>query len=48
MHRDRPADSILQAIRDETMYDPRERIEMAHGHSLYRPSLLGQPKDVKT
>ncbi|RLM92285.1 hypothetical protein C2845_PM08G28460 [Panicum miliaceum] len=27
--RDRPADSILQAIRDETMYDPRERIEMA-------------------
>ncbi|XP_066309829.1 probable glycerol-3-phosphate dehydrogenase [NAD(+)] 2, cytosolic isoform X2 [Miscanthus floridulus] len=46
--RDRPADSILQAIRDETMYDPRERIEMAQGHSLYRPSLLGQPKDVKT
>ncbi|BAB86423.1 glycerol-3-phosphate dehydrogenase-like protein [Oryza sativa Japonica Group] len=42
--RELPPDSILQAIRDETMYDPRERIEMAQGHSLYRPSLLGQPK----
>ncbi|GJN17434.1 hypothetical protein PR202_gb04497 [Eleusine coracana subsp. coracana] len=44
--RELPADSILQAIRDETMYDPRERIEMAQGHSLYRPSLLGQSKGV--
>uniref|UniRef100_A0ACD5T900 Uncharacterized protein n=1 Tax=Avena sativa TaxID=4498 RepID=A0ACD5T900_AVESA len=36
--------SILQAIRDESMYDPRERIEMAQRQSLYRPSLLGLPK----
>nr|CAB3464840.1 unnamed protein product [Digitaria exilis] len=37
-------DSILQAIRDESMYDPRERIEMAQRQSLFRPSLLGLPK----
>ncbi|KAM0951053.1 putative glycerol-3-phosphate dehydrogenase (NAD(+)) [Dioscorea sansibarensis] len=35
--------AILQALRDETMNDPRERIEMAHSHAFYRPSLLGQP-----
>ncbi|KAL5229010.1 hypothetical protein ABZP36_017275 [Zizania latifolia] len=45
--RELPPDSILQAIRDETMYDPRERIEMAKSHSLYRPSILGQPRDAK-
>ncbi|KAG1338549.1 Glycerol-3-phosphate dehydrogenase [NAD(+)] GPDHC1, cytosolic [Cocos nucifera] len=33
--------AILQALRDETMNDPRERIEIAQ--SFYRPSLLGQP-----
>ncbi|XP_039146135.1 probable glycerol-3-phosphate dehydrogenase [NAD(+)] 1, cytosolic [Dioscorea cayenensis subsp. rotundata] len=35
--------AILQALRDETMNDPRERIEMAHSHAFYRPSLLGKP-----
>ncbi|XP_008786885.2 probable glycerol-3-phosphate dehydrogenase [NAD(+)] 1, cytosolic [Phoenix dactylifera] len=35
--------AILQALRDETMHDPRDRIEMAQSHALYRPSLLGQP-----
>uniref|UniRef100_R7WB20 Glycerol-3-phosphate dehydrogenase (NAD(P)+) n=1 Tax=Aegilops tauschii TaxID=37682 RepID=R7WB20_AEGTA len=40
--------SILEAIRDESMSDPRERIEMAQRQSLYRPSLLGLPKgDIK-
>ncbi|XP_072982143.1 probable glycerol-3-phosphate dehydrogenase [NAD(+)] 1, cytosolic [Typha latifolia] len=34
---------ILQALRDETMNDPRERIEIAQSHAFYRPSLLGQP-----
>ncbi|XP_072967048.1 probable glycerol-3-phosphate dehydrogenase [NAD(+)] 1, cytosolic [Typha angustifolia] len=41
--RELPTQSILQTLRDESMYDPRERIEMAHNHTLYRPSLLGQP-----
>ena len=41
--RELATDSILQAIRDESMYDPRERIEMAQRQSLYRPSLLGLP-----
>lgn len=42
--RELTTNSILQAIRDESMYDPRERIEMAQRQSLYRPSLLGLPK----
>lgn len=36
------SEAILEALRDETMNDPRERIEMAHNHTFYRPSLLGQ------
>ncbi|XP_077252727.1 6-phosphogluconate dehydrogenase family protein [Tasmannia lanceolata] len=35
--------AILQALRDETMNDPRDRIEMAHSHAFYMPSLLRQP-----
>ncbi|XP_026662243.1 probable glycerol-3-phosphate dehydrogenase [NAD(+)] 1, cytosolic [Phoenix dactylifera] len=35
--------AILQTLRDETMNDPRERIEIAQSHAFYRPSLLGQP-----
>uniref|UniRef100_A0A6M2EFM3 Glycerol-3-phosphate dehydrogenase [NAD(+)] n=1 Tax=Populus davidiana TaxID=266767 RepID=A0A6M2EFM3_9ROSI len=34
--------AILQALRDETMNDPRDRIEIAQTHVFYRPSLLGQ------
>ncbi|ERN05139.1 hypothetical protein AMTRI_Chr01g108840 [Amborella trichopoda] len=37
-------EGILQALRDETMNDPRDRIEIAQSHAFYRPSLLGQPK----
>ncbi|KAL9660500.1 hypothetical protein QQ045_025315 [Rhodiola kirilowii] len=33
---------VLEALRDETMNDPRDRIEMAQTHAFYRPSLLGQ------
>ncbi|XP_062174955.1 probable glycerol-3-phosphate dehydrogenase [NAD(+)] 1, cytosolic [Alnus glutinosa] len=33
--------AILQALRDETMNDPRDRIEIAQTHAVYRPSLLG-------
>lgn len=33
---------ILQALRDETLNDPRDRIEIAQSHAFYRPSLLGQ------
>ncbi|KAG0500608.1 hypothetical protein HPP92_000680 [Vanilla planifolia] len=35
--------AILQALRDETMNDPRERIEMAQSRAFYRPSLLSKP-----
>ncbi|CAJ1957990.1 unnamed protein product [Sphenostylis stenocarpa] len=40
--REYPAQAILQALRDETMNDPRDRIEIAQSHVFYRPSLLGQ------
>lgn len=33
---------ILQALRDETMNDPRELIEIAQTHVFYIPSLLGE------
>ncbi|XP_009760800.1 putative glycerol-3-phosphate dehydrogenase [NAD(+)] 1, cytosolic [Nicotiana tabacum] len=36
------SEAILQALRDETMNDPRERIEIAQSHAFYKPSLLGQ------
>ncbi|PON74350.1 Glycerol-3-phosphate dehydrogenase, NAD-dependent [Parasponia andersonii] len=34
--------AILQVLRDETMNDPRDRIQIAQTHVFYRPSLLGQ------
>ncbi|KAG8391169.1 hypothetical protein BUALT_Bualt01G0159800 [Buddleja alternifolia] len=34
------SEGILQALRDQTMNDPRERIEIAQRHAIYRPSLL--------
>ncbi|MCH82556.1 glycerol-3-phosphate dehydrogenase [Trifolium medium] len=37
-----PVQAILQALRDETMNDPRDRIKIAQSHVFYRPSLLGQ------
>lgn len=33
-------EGILEALRDEAMTDPRERIEIAQSMSIYRPSLL--------
>uniref|UniRef100_A0A7T3P0R4 Glycerol-3-phosphate dehydrogenase [NAD(+)] n=1 Tax=Hemerocallis fulva TaxID=34190 RepID=A0A7T3P0R4_HEMFU len=41
--RELPTGAILQALRDETMKDPRERIEIAQSQAFYRPSLLGLP-----
>ncbi|KAF2289378.1 hypothetical protein GH714_035513 [Hevea brasiliensis] len=41
--RENSSQAILQALRDETLNDPRERIEIAQSHAFYRPSLLGQP-----
>ncbi|KAK4773039.1 hypothetical protein SAY87_028058 [Trapa incisa] len=41
--REQSAEAILQALRDETLHDPRERIEIAQSLAFYRPSLLGQP-----
>ncbi|CAK9147506.1 unnamed protein product [Ilex paraguariensis] len=40
--RELPPQAILQALRDETMNDPRDRIEIAQNHAFYRASLLGQ------
>ncbi|KAK4841222.1 hypothetical protein QYF36_000998 [Acer negundo] len=40
--REFPPQAILQALRDETMNDPRDRIAIAQTHVFYRPSLLGQ------
>ncbi|KAA8519171.1 hypothetical protein F0562_013427 [Nyssa sinensis] len=40
--RELSSQAILQALRDETMNDPRERIEIAQSHVFYRPSLPGQ------
>ncbi|XP_071723776.1 glycerol-3-phosphate dehydrogenase [NAD(+)] At3g07690, cytosolic-like [Rutidosis leptorrhynchoides] len=40
--REFPSQAILQALRDETMNDPRDRIEVAQSHVFYRPSLIGQ------
>ncbi|XP_058107255.1 probable glycerol-3-phosphate dehydrogenase [NAD(+)] 1, cytosolic [Magnolia sinica] len=41
--RELSTESILQALRDETMNDPRDRIEIAQSHAFYRPSLLTRP-----
>ncbi|KAK9289854.1 hypothetical protein L1049_008014 [Liquidambar formosana] len=43
IRREQPSQAILQALRDETLNDPRERIEIAQSHAFYRPSLLGKP-----
>lgn len=43
MFRELASQGILQALRDETLNDPRERIEIAQTHAFYRPSLLRQP-----
>ncbi|XP_010547316.1 PREDICTED: glycerol-3-phosphate dehydrogenase [NAD(+)] At3g07690, cytosolic [Tarenaya hassleriana] len=40
--REFPCEAILQALRDETMNDPRELIEIAQSHLFYQPMLLGQ------
>ncbi|KAL2461181.1 Glycerol-3-phosphate dehydrogenase [NAD(+)] GPDHC1 [Abeliophyllum distichum] len=38
--RELSSEAILQTLRDETMNDPRERIEIAQSLAIYRPSLL--------
>lgn len=40
--RETSTQAILQALRDETLNDPRERIAIAQSHAFYRASLLGQ------
>ncbi|KAK3025263.1 hypothetical protein RJ639_044505 [Escallonia herrerae] len=43
------SDAILLALRDETLNDPRDRIEIAQSHVFYRPSVLGrQPSSAGT
>ncbi|KAJ0582595.1 putative glycerol-3-phosphate dehydrogenase (NAD(+)) [Helianthus annuus] len=41
--REQDSRAILEALRDERLNDPRERIEIAQSHAFYKPSLLGQP-----
>ncbi|KAL3632508.1 hypothetical protein CASFOL_025492 [Castilleja foliolosa] len=41
--REQGVEAILQALRDENLNDPRDRIEIAQTHAFYRPSLLGYP-----
>ncbi|MCL7039665.1 hypothetical protein MKW94_018732 [Papaver nudicaule] len=41
--RELSSEGILQALRDETMNDPRDRIEIAQSQAFYRASLLGKP-----
>ncbi|PWA78452.1 6-phosphogluconate dehydrogenase family protein [Artemisia annua] len=41
--REKDSRAILEALRDERLNDPRERIEIAQSHAFYKPSLLGQP-----
>ncbi|KNA11457.1 hypothetical protein SOVF_134190 [Spinacia oleracea] len=43
--REQSSEAILQALRDENMNDPRDRIEIAQSHAFYMPSLLGKPID---
>ncbi|XP_021741052.1 glycerol-3-phosphate dehydrogenase [NAD(+)] GPDHC1, cytosolic isoform X2 [Chenopodium quinoa] len=43
--REQSSEDILQALRDENMNDPRDRIEIAQSHAFYMPSLLGKPID---
>ncbi|XP_031741992.1 glycerol-3-phosphate dehydrogenase [NAD(+)] GPDHC1, cytosolic isoform X2 [Cucumis sativus] len=38
------SEAILQALRDETITDPRDRIKIAQTHVFYKPSLLGQQR----
>lgn len=43
--RECPVKAILQALRDENMYDPRFRIEVAQEKTCYMPQLLGKPTE---
>ena len=39
--REQKSQAILQALRDETLNDLRDRIEIAQTHAFYKPALLG-------
>ncbi|KAG8371993.1 hypothetical protein BUALT_Bualt12G0020500 [Buddleja alternifolia] len=41
LFREQGVQAIPQALRDENMNDPRDRIEIAQSHAIYRPSLIG-------
>ncbi|KAH7279366.1 hypothetical protein KP509_37G016400 [Ceratopteris richardii] len=47
IQREASAESILEALRDENMYDPRRRIEIAQSKGFYLPQLLGSPRVSK-
>ncbi|KAJ7547595.1 hypothetical protein O6H91_08G093700 [Diphasiastrum complanatum] len=40
--------AILETLRDETMYDPRRRIEIAQNQACYLPQLLQTPSQLAT
>ncbi|KAH6817723.1 6-phosphogluconate dehydrogenase family protein [Perilla frutescens var. frutescens] len=41
--REQGAQAILQALTDQNLNDPRDRIQIAQTHAFYRPSLLAHP-----
>ncbi|KAI5081138.1 hypothetical protein GOP47_0004321 [Adiantum capillus-veneris] len=44
IRREATSEAILEALRDENMYDPRRRIEIAQNKGFYLPQLLGSPR----
>ena len=44
LNREADAEAILEALRDENMYDPRRRIEIVQDKAIYLPQLLGSPR----
>ncbi|KAL2609880.1 hypothetical protein R1flu_028453 [Riccia fluitans] len=47
IQRDLEPAGILNALRDENMYDPRQRIEVAQDKANYMPQLLSTPEKIK-
>lgn len=45
--RESTSEAILEALRDENMYDPRRRIEVAQDKAHYMPQLLRYPKSKR-
>eukprot|EP00850_Spirogloea_muscicola_P015965 SM000126S26341 [mRNA] locus=s126:231338:234489:- [translate_table: standard] len=40
-------EALLETLRDENTYDPRQRIEMAQGQAIYKSKILGRHPSMK-